>query len=273
MLIWAITLKDGTVVWQRDGKGNEIKFGSIDLTKAKFAGWYPVPKDSGAYFEIKLNDFRMEYYEEKLCTGEIGIETKDGKYFVLEGREGNEIDIGEGAKIIVVRRFDNFKISIRGDEREISDAPGPAENPAVEVELIKGDGVRKRRFVFERFAGHEEWQEDVKLSYSTVRVKGVKDYFSDLEIIKDGQVVLRKTIEVNDPLHYGGYHFYQNSYGREGKEYTVLGVASDSGLRAVYAGYWLLCGGAVVWLWLEPVRRRLFAEKSRPKDEGDTDGS
>jgi cytochrome c biogenesis protein len=44
-----------------------------------------------------------------------------------------------------------------------------------------------------------------------------KRWWSDLAIIKDGQVVLRKQIVVNDPLIYAGVRFYQASYGKSGK--------------------------------------------------------
>ena len=43
-----------------------------------------------------------------------------------------------------------------------------------------------------------------------------KDYTSDLIVRENGQEVLRKTIEVNDPLQYGGLTFYQSSYGPAG---------------------------------------------------------
>ena len=43
-----------------------------------------------------------------------------------------------------------------------------------------------------------------------------KDYTSDLIVREDGREVLRKTIEVNDPLQYGGLTFYQSSYGPAG---------------------------------------------------------
>jgi len=39
-----------------------------------------------------------------------------------------------------------------------------------------------------------------------------KEFLSDLVVIKNGQEVLKKSIEVNDPLHYGGLTFYQSSY-------------------------------------------------------------
>ncbi len=44
-----------------------------------------------------------------------------------------------------------------------------------------------------------------------------KRWWSDLSILKDGQVILRKQIVVNDPLVYNGIRFYQASYGRTGR--------------------------------------------------------
>lgn len=43
--------------------------------------------------------------------------------------------------------------------------------------------------------------------------KVVKEYMSDLTILENGKEVLKKTIEVNHPLHYKGLAFYQSSYG------------------------------------------------------------
>ncbi|HZW95903.1 MAG TPA: cytochrome c biogenesis protein ResB [Candidatus Eremiobacteraceae bacterium] len=44
-----------------------------------------------------------------------------------------------------------------------------------------------------------------------------KRWWSDLAVLKDGQVIQRKQIVVNDPLVYNGIRFYQASYGRTGK--------------------------------------------------------
>ncbi|OGP79438.1 MAG: hypothetical protein A2V86_01850 [Deltaproteobacteria bacterium RBG_16_49_23] len=43
--------------------------------------------------------------------------------------------------------------------------------------------------------------------------KIVKEYMSDLTVLENGKEVLKKTIEVNHPLHYKGLAFYQSSYG------------------------------------------------------------
>jgi cytochrome c biogenesis protein len=42
-----------------------------------------------------------------------------------------------------------------------------------------------------------------------------KEYASDLSVVENGQVVLKKKIVVNDPLRYKGVWFYQSSYGQD----------------------------------------------------------
>jgi len=85
----------------------------------------------------------------------------------------------------------------------------------------------------------------------------VRDYFSDLVVFEGGQTAAEKTIEVNDPLHYGGYHFYQSDYDHEAGRYTVLQVVSDSGLWLVWVGMVLLVGGAFWRFWAEPAIAKL----------------
>ena len=41
-----------------------------------------------------------------------------------------------------------------------------------------------------------------------------KDFFSTLTVIDNGKEIMKKTIEVNDPLKYKGVWFYQSSYGQ-----------------------------------------------------------
>lgn len=81
----------------------------------------------------------------------------------------------------------------------------------------------------------------------------ISDYISEIQLIQDGRVVAAKDVEVNHPLHYGGYHFYQADYDHQASRYTVFSVHSDAGLYIVYAGYWLLCLGVIWHLWLRHV--------------------
>ena len=80
----------------------------------------------------------------------------------------------------------------------------------------------------------------------------VRSFKSHVDIVKDGQSVARAVIEVNRPLHYGGYYFHQLPYGEGEQPYTVLQVTRDSGMFFVYAGFVLLCFGTVWWSWVQP---------------------
>lgn len=95
-----------------------------------------------------------------------------------------------------------------------------------------------------------------------------RDWKSHLAVIEAGRIVMEKVIEVNDPLHYGGYHFYQSSFDVEEGRYTILSVRSDSGLRAVYVGFFLVCAGTFWLFWLQPAFRYLAGPR---EDRGDGD--
>ncbi len=59
-----------------------------------------------------------------------------------------------------------------------------------------------------------------------------KEYTSDLVIYENGQKKLEKTIEVNHPLSYRGYTFYQSSYGTTGGRVKLRVHDSKTGKEA-----------------------------------------
>lgn len=97
----------------------------------------------------------------------------------------------------------------------------------------------------------------------------IKDYKSDLTAIRNGQPQMEKVIEVNDPLHYGGYHFYQHSYDQERRQYTILSVTSDSGLALVYAGFALTGYCIFWWAWFTPAFKYLTRRETASEAGGD----
>jgi hypothetical protein len=92
----------------------------------------------------------------------------------------------------------------------------------------------------------------------------IEAYKSDVVILSGDRTVGQATIEVNHPLHYGGYHFYQVSYDVQHQAYTVLQAVSDSGLLAVYLGFFLVVAGAFWRFWLEPAGNYLFSKQRGP---------
>jgi hypothetical protein len=198
-------------------------------------------------FSIRLDDFRMEYYPmDNVQVPTVHISSADGGHWDVQADVGKEFDLGSAGKIKILRIFKRFRL---GDGSGIDDESG-SENPAVEVEIVNADGTSVKKYVYTYFPEFTKNVGGLKLTYEFPQVSGmVKDYFSDLVVIKDGKEVLKKTIQVNDPLYYGGYHFYQSSYDDKAGQYTVLSVTSDTGLYAVFTGFFLLCLGVVWQFW------------------------
>jgi len=205
-------------------------------------------------FSIKLKDFRLEHYKPEY----LQVLTRNGEGWKVPIEIGTEFSLGEDlGTVTIIRTFENFKIRIKGKERKITDEPDSGYNPALEVQIKSPAGNEETRYVFERYPGHTNSEDELLLSYHRI----ISDYVSELEIIKDGKVAAAKNIEVNHPFYYGGYHFYQHSYDAEGGQYTVLMVASDTGLGMVYAGYVMLCVGVFWQLWV----RNIFTRKKKIK--------
>jgi hypothetical protein len=201
-------------------------------------------------FAIKLVDFKIEYYQ----PGQLIIRTQKGDGFKIPAQEGQKYVLGyDLGSVEIVRRFEYFKLTREGDKRVAIEDVNGGPNPALEVLLKKPDGNEVTRYVFERFPGHARPDDNLQFSYN----RSVKDFISEVEVVKDNKVVAKKNIEVNKPLHYGGYFFYQQGYDRDAGRYTVLGVTSDKGLGIVFLGYILLCAGVFWHFWL----RHIFGDR------------
>ncbi|MFB0523957.1 MAG: cytochrome c biogenesis protein ResB [Phycisphaerae bacterium] len=206
-------------------------------------------QDKELPFYVRLKDFRIEYYKPEYLL----IQTRQGKSWRIPVEIGKESSLGNDfGTVTILRTFENFKIRIEGDKHIPYDDPHPGYNPALEVQIKSPDGDVASRYVFERFPGHMHPEDKLLLSYQRV----ISDYVSELQIIENNKVVAEKNIEVNYPLHFGGYHFYQHSYDDQAGQYTVLMVVSDTGLNLVYIGYLMVCCGVFWHLWLSVFRRR-----------------
>jgi hypothetical protein len=195
-------------------------------------------------FYVRLKDFRVEYYK----PDHLQIQSWQGKSWKIPVEIGKEILLGEDVGTIkVARKFESFKIKVEDGKNLPFDDPNSAANPALEVEIKSPDGKAATRYVFERFPGHTRPEDKLHLRYQRI----ISDYISELQIIRNNEVVVEKGIEVNHPLHFGGYHFYQDSYDADAGKYTILMVVSDTGLNLVYAGFLMLCIGALWHFWLK----------------------
>lgn len=203
-------------------------------------------------FAVRLKDFRMEYYQ----PGEIVIRDQKGKVWRLPAKLGAQASLGKLGEITVQKSFGNFKLRAEGDKQVPYDAPG-GSNPAVQVLVEKPDGTATAGYIFENFSPMFPGAVGFEPTYR----RAIKDYISEVEVVADGKTVAAKAIEVNHPLHYGGYHLYQHSLDEDNAgQYTILQVVSDSGLNVVYGGYVMLIAGVFWHFW---GRRTLIAIKTR----------
>jgi len=196
-------------------------------------------------FDIKLNDFRIEYYKPEY----LEVITAEGRR-KIPVEVGSVWSLGSNLGTIEISRvFENFKISIEGGRKYVSDDSQTGYNPAVEIRIKNPDGAETTKYVFERFPQRASPGEKLAFRYH----RPISDYISDIQIVKDGKVVAEKSIEVNHPLHFGGYHFYQSSYDADAHKYTVLSVVSDTGLYLVYTGYVMLVVGVFWHFWIRHI--------------------
>jgi cytochrome c biogenesis protein ResB len=86
----------------------------------------------------------------------------------------------------------------------------------------------------------------------------VKKYISDVQIKQGSEVVKFASIEVNKPLHYAGYHFYQFGLDQNMGRYTILEIVSDTGVIIVYAGFVFVCIGTFWHFWFERLVKRRY---------------
>ncbi len=76
--------------------------------------------------------------------------------------------------------------------------------------------------------------------------------FKSVVNVIDGNIVQRSTIQMNEPLRYKGYTFYQSSYSEEGaQKTTVLSVVRNAGRLFPYISSLIMSAGLLLHLLLQ----------------------
>jgi hypothetical protein len=212
-------------------------------------------------FHLKLHRAWVEYYESEETRWEMLAVVFDRSG---ESRRQKELDAAPG----VPNSLDACGIVIEVIEYRPGDR-------AVKLGLARGDRavqgwVRsgpgkpfERLSLASVYPSEDAWRKDGRpevLLAPPARV--VKDYRADLSVLSsEGKQLARKTIEVNSPLHHGGYHFYLSRFDAAG-EYLLLDVRSSDGLIWVCIGFALILIGCVLRLWVRPAWNRVKAVRA-----------
>jgi cytochrome c biogenesis protein ResB len=173
--------------------------------------------------------------------------------------------------IAILRQEPDFFIDAA--TREVGSRSAEPNNPAVLVS-VTGEGRTTERWVFARFPDFDARSsaaDKVPLRFRYLPStpadahppQQVKEYRSQVQILREGSVVQEKSIKVNLPLSYGGYTLYQFSYDPRDLAFTSLQIVRDPGVAVVYAGFALMMAGLTVVFWLAPSMETAARQKAR----------
>jgi ResB-like family len=166
-------------------------------------------------------------------------------------------------RVQVLKYVPDFAIDTK--THEVSSRSGEPNNPAILV-AVNGPDYQNHRWVFARFPDftmHEDGSlgrpSPLRLVYdagsgagSAVPAGRIKSFKSTLNLVSDGKVAGVRTVEVNRPLRFKGYTFYQTGYNPDDLSWTSLRVVRDPGVPLVYAGFILMIAGLFVVFYLNP---------------------
>lgn len=188
-------------------------------------------------FGVFLEDFQLEYYQ----PGRLYVQS-EGRVLSAPAQPGQTLILPDGAVITILQVFDNLKVRLSAQGRLLLEDPKPGFNYALEVEYQPLDGSADKRIVFKRELAAIHDGGELSMFYQ----RDIKDYISVVRIFAGERQWGSFAIEVNKPLVFMGYHFFQTGYDEDMGRYTVLTVKSASGLNLVYAGL-LLVTAATFW--------------------------
>jgi hypothetical protein len=158
---------------------------------------------------------------------------------------------GTGYKIVVDRLLENANM-----DNELVNRPDISNRSAVEA-VIERAGSRAKLNLWERAPADIG---GIRIVY--VREDKIRDFYSILQVVEEGEVVAEKKIEVNDPLRHAGYSLYQSSYDDENLSWSGLQVKKDPGVPLVYAGFLVQILGMTVIFYVNPLIRKAKRKKA-----------
>ncbi|MHC5179537.1 MAG: cytochrome c biogenesis protein ResB, partial [Planctomycetota bacterium] len=192
-------------------------------------------------FSIRLKEASIEYYDEPAIIFYLSEE----EYYLIPIEVSETVLPDDRGTVVFNAAYKNFKMTQQDGQMKPSDSPEPGYNPAYELTYFPKDQPPQPFFVFERFGMHAMPGQTFQAEFVPPRM--IRDYKSTLQVMDGGELVKEMTIEVNKPLYYGGYHFYQNtfSYDHLGPISGVM-VASARGVWVVFGGYGLIFVGLIL---------------------------
>lgn len=192
-------------------------------------------------FGIALDDFILEKYNDSRNEALFAKVEGDEQEHSFSIKIGEKYQVGKSAYYIeIVKYLPDFVMDTEG--KEVYTRSQEPNNPALNVKIEGPNGIEER-WAFAKFPNFGTGKDtNIRLLYSW-NPSPVKEFKSKLRIVEDNKTVVEKTIEVNTPLRYKGYAFYQSSYDSQELRWSGLQVVNDPGVGVVYVGFAILVIG------------------------------
>jgi hypothetical protein len=175
-------------------------------------------------------------------------------YTISNWQEG-PVELQTGLRLEVVERYENLQMHSDEEQRNLAQGPAQAQNPGFRLKLIWPDGKKEDYYVSRKGS----W--GLPSNRCVIRYcppAQPRQYESRISIRENKEKSFSYSIQVNRPLFYRGYTFYQHSLGRDSRKglYSIIGVVNNRGVIAVFMGYLFLVLGAIGHFWCLPLVRK-----------------
>lgn len=172
---------------------------------------------------------------------------------------------GEAYTLKVLQYIPDFTVDMA--TKEVSSRSAQPNNPAILV-AVNGPTYANHRWLFAKFPDFVMHTKDGQptgpspfelryINHAAAQAQPVidgpiKSFRSSLKVVENNAVAHEQQIEVNSPMQYKGYRFYQSGYNPRDLSYTSLQVVKDPGVPVVYAGFGLMIIGLFIVFYLNP---------------------
>jgi len=192
-------------------------------------------------FNLKLDKFLLEWNEEPHHRISASVADR-GIVKEFDAVAGKRYPIsGSDYSLEIMHYIPDFYLDEEMRAGSRTDYPN---NPALRVKISQGDEVEER-WLFSKFPAFEIAKDgNIRLAYTNGAT--IKSFKSLVEVLEGDRATLAEVIEVNRPLHYKGYSFYQASYDLARPHWTGIEVVRDPGVSLVYAGFIFLNLGVIL---------------------------
>ncbi|MBI5696032.1 MAG: cytochrome c biogenesis protein ResB [Nitrospirae bacterium] len=189
-------------------------------------------RDEPLGFELYLEKFTTKYYpiDVKVSVRDRLTGEKAGDF---EAREGGVFSIPDGEYAVTP-----LKVDVARREVTLKIMDGEKLLGIYDTGLPDGGGEAPPLFKY-------------TFTLTAFREPVIENYISTVRILRDGRVVKRAEIMVNEPLKFEGLTIYQSASGAddEGKPFSGFQIVRDPGVPIVWAGFVLMLAGLYLSLF------------------------